>query len=733
MGNILSSLRPYLETQKVPFSIQFAPIGEDSQGRLENTSFPFRIIGDAEPFTRLIEARLLTGAESEIKRVFLLIQKDDYSLSGDILKIQKQLNNRDIDDAWQNAFSETRRNKGDGSVMILAHQIHLQEKKEWLVPFQPLFYCRYKHLFFDPLCPGCGRPLQQCYDDDLLIRSGLWPYSTSLRRYVYCPACAAASSEECNFYTFALESSDPPHLMDRRDLIRRFGHLLEDKIRPGQLLEDEIHPGQFPCIECTEKKECYGRDSRCLSRVLPFAFYSFFMLVFDAMSLHALDFLALVSGASFEERESGLTDGLESGRAQCLKAIRQRYPAQRFTFYNQGERHFYEVLYLKLSFLGEFLQTALPAFALDRQPERNFSLDRTWVRLAGKSSFLPPFWSFSVGTIDLGINGINGINSINGISHLGTSPFSRIPQISSLSSLGLVWFSTFLVNQKQDAALVFKAMDEAVSASSGFCEHQSGFDLAQRNQTFMPENIFWNPERGAIPENGRIFWERCLSLGWSLLHAGCHASSRWSKEAFWEQFKALQEEVKDAFLQGKEDVGDCLRLSGMDKNTENSHLETKSLLHDPGENKAIRDLLTKVLNQWRAEIDEKQDISTELEETVMISSENMMENTFSQAANSHTIPAGAEEDKEDDNDIPETVIISPQDRGAPGVRRIPWAGGKAKEAEKPAPAPEPESVSEPAPEPEPVSESEPDSECDDFLTETVILSSNEDYRKKDSP
>jgi hypothetical protein len=805
----VSSLCPYLETQRAPFSLQLSPISDDSSV-MERASFPFRIISDAAPLTRLIEARLITGAESEIKRVFLLIQKDSYSLAADATR---PLNNLDIDNAWQNAFSGSRHKEANNSAIILPAQVDRREEKERLVPFQPLFYCRKKKLFFEPPCPQCGTSLRQCYDDDLLTRSGLLPYSTSLKRYLYCPVCAD-SKDECDFYTFALEGLDSPLLMDRRDLIRRFGRLIESKNKLDH----------FPCLECDGNRECYGPDNRCLSRVLPFAFYPFYLLIFEAMSLHALDFLALLGGAPFEELETTLTTARETGRADCLKAVRHRHTARAFTFFNQGEKYFYEVLYLKLSFLGECLQTAFSGLTHGQQPDQGLSLDRIWVRLASQSGFLPLFWSFSAGSIDLNIHSFE------------TSLLPRTLPLSNLYFSGLAWFSTFLINHDQHVTLVHQAVEKAVSAS-GSCDQLPDFDLAEKSRTFFPENIFWFPERGIIPESGRIFWERCLNLGWSLLHAGYYTSSRWSKEVFWEQFEILREEVKESLFQGKEVISDQLsvisekevisdqlsvisenqavndqlpvaggkevgsekevirekevisdQLSVIDEKTDNFKLKIDNFSIDPGENKAIHDILIRILGQWRSvtnekqevKTDEKQEVSTDIEETMMLSPESIIAQaspTPSIVDNGDTAgTTGHTASSREEDELLETVIISPQKQPAPMTHRssltrhgpgpeVTVSPGKPEQAAPAAPAGEedgllktviisPQKQSSPMdqgipgaqtateaevticpekPEQEtPVPKPEPEQE--DFLTETVILRSNkfQDSNKKES-
>ena len=126
-----------------------------------------------------------------------------------------------------------------------------------------------KQVFFHPPCPRCGLTLQQCYDDELLALSALQGYSTSLNRYMYCSECFD-SQTSANFYADKLENLDHQTIVkDCADLITEF----------AQLLEKEDKDAPLPCSDCLEFDECYGSNNLVFSRLVPFSFYPFYMLI----------------------------------------------------------------------------------------------------------------------------------------------------------------------------------------------------------------------------------------------------------------------------------------------------------------------------------------------------------------------------------------------------------------------------------------------------------------------
>ncbi len=607
------SLCPYLEPSGGKLCLSFSRDPRNATVQ-EKSRFPFLVINESDPVSRLIEAQFVTDAGSEIKRVFVLLQNDEYFLPGDELW---PVNNKDIDQWWQTAFSFYSGKNQNSSVIILADQI---SKDGGLSSLQPLFFCKPKQIFFHPPCPKCGFSLQQCYDDDLLAGLGLQPYSTSLKRYLFCHSCFGSEGKS-DFYVFALESSDPPIVKDRWDLIREFGLLTEGK----------SHLGQFPCAECPSRHECWAADGLAVSRIVPFSFYPFFMLIFEAMSVNALDFLSLISGASFEDLERHLSNKQQLGRMSCLKALKRNGPVKAPFFFDSDERYFLEVLYLKLSFLGELVQSIFSGPDTYKYPGLGLSIEGIWVKLADQSALLPLFWNFKVKRIEIGRNAS------------GTPSFPRLPPSYGLHCLGLVWFYALLVNDKQDVSRVYASLAQHLDKVSSVGESAPEDSLKEETgQSFLPENIFWNPEGKTVRKNWHSLWERSLDRGWSLLKANLHESPDWSRDEFRQSVENLREEVKKELFREK---------PGGDEKLE------------PSQDEAIRDILINLMDKWRLELEEKEE---SLEETVVISAKDseILDKTLAIPTEDDEIqetvilsPEGFEKEE----DIPETVVISPSD------------------------------------------------------------------------
>jgi len=549
------SLLPYLDAGNGRFYIKFSLVSQD-EIVLEKTALPFLVIEDTDPLAHLIEAQFLTDAESELKKAFILIQRNQYLLARDALW---PVTNLDVENCWQKAFSFYVEEKQDRFLVLLKNQIN---EKGRLTLLQPLFLCKFKNIFFHPPCPRCGLSLEQCEDDDLLISSGLRPYSRSLKRYLFCPSCASAGTG--NFYVYEADHADPPGLKDRYTLIKEFG-----------LLDRGSHPAsQFPCSECQQNHECYGPGNAVLSRVVPLSFYPFYMLVFEAMSVNAVDFLSLISGAQFDELETHLAARRELGRINCLKAVRQNDSMMTPLFYDRSERHFLEILYLKLSFLGEVFKSLLGSTDLFKHPDLRVSIDRIWVKFAYHGSLLPFFWNFRIQFIDI-------IRPL-----LEGQPHQKLPSQSFLYFLGLVWFYSLLVNKKQDISMISQTLKEAADHSFSDPDFQPENFIKERlGTTFSPANTFWDPDDKTVPTSWYHIWEKSLALGWNLLGMGFQYQPHWSQEAFWQQFLSLREGVKETLFQG-ESIEPSLKYP----------LEQVV----PREDEVIHDILVRIRNKWQS-------------------------------------------------------------------------------------------------------------------------------------
>jgi hypothetical protein len=622
------SLHPYLEQNQPHFYLKIGLKTEDP-AELEKIPFPFYLVSDSDPLIRYHEGQFVTDSGSAIQKVFLLVQRDQYLVKKDELR---PILNPNIDAGWQKGFSFHSRGGKDSSLLLLANQT---SKDDRLVPFQPLFFCKTRKAYFSPPCPSCGSPLEQCYDDVLLAEKGLQPYSTSLRRYLFCPSCS--TQDPLYFFVYALESADPPGLRDSSALIQEF----------GKLVSKESPASSIPCASCERLRACYGADRLALSRIVPFSFYPFYALIFEAPSIQAADFLSLLSGATFGELEARLKSRGEPGRIACLRELNAHGVTQAPALYEDDDRNFLEVLYLKLSFLGELIQSFLAGQEISKHPDLRPSLDRIWVNLEEPSGLLPVFWNFRVRLIDLFWN------------PTGSPPSP--PASETFYFLGLSWFYALLVNSKQDMGRVSLSLEETMSRfSAGGSGSPSPARQESFNDTFLPENIFWNPGGKRVNPAWNSFWERSLQLGWQLLQAGWKEPP-WAAEGLRKDLEAIRQDIrKRLFSAGPMEAVPAAQ---------------------PQEQEAIAGILLRILGKWRQQAEtgkegpreapsipaEKKSRAEGVPETVILSG--------GKTPRESSVPSAPQRKIEE---VAETVIQSPGQASRPSMQ--PSAPGKGKGA-----------------------------------------------------
>ncbi len=559
--HISQSLIPYLDSVKSNVFLKI-PLRSEDPAVLEKISDPFLKVTDAGIFSRIIEAQFVTNAGGRIKRVFLFLQKDKYLFANDDLR---PVNNLDIDQLWQNAFLFYSGKDQSDSAIILSDR---KNEEGRALPFRSLFFCKLKQSFFHPPCPKCGSHLQECRDDNLLVEHGLHPYSTSKKRYLYCPACLDSETGS-DFYALSSDGFDPPLLKSCSDLIRGFGAVTEET--------DPSSP--FPCVGCYDRGECYGPDGPAESRIVPFSFYPFYLLIFEAMSVNAVDFLPLISGASFEDLETSLAEKQELGRINCLKELREKSIQRTPFLFDRNDRFFLEVLYLKLSFLGDLIRTVPPEFFAQRGPDPGFSIDQLWVKLSDQGGLLPFFWDFKVRLMDIGHN--------SPVTH----SLLKVPLSYGLYYLGIVWFYTFLVNRGQDVSSMYDALGQAIEGSDSSDENdlENIFKNTEK-PAFSHANIFWNPEdfrERPFNEDWKNLWDGALGLGWSLLKSGIRGNSEWSSEDFFQKLDDLRSDIKDNLFREK---------------TSDVPVDFEQ------EDKSIVDILNRIMGKWSSELKEKEEV-----------------------------------------------------------------------------------------------------------------------------
>lgn len=646
---------------------------------LNRTPFPFLVMDDSGPFSRLFEGKLLSDAETEVKRFFLIVQKDHYLLPERELF---PLDNRGVEQIWQKAFSFYAGEK-ENVFTTLSRQI---DQEGALHPFAPVFYCKSKGIFFSPPCPQCGSPLVLCTDDGLLARSGLQPYSNTLKRYLFCSACVPNG----DFYVHHLEKVDSPDVKDWQTLVRDFALLVRSGKREAAL----------PCLECQSSRICYGSGSQITMTVVPFSFYPFYMFIVEAPSVNGADFLSLISGASIEELEAQLKTKQQLGRIECLKGIHNKRLTGALLFQRGDERCFWEVLYLKLSLLSELVDAFLARETIYNDPNLSLSIDRIWIDFVTANDRLPVFWNFKLKFIDT----------------IG-APLEPLfsPTASSFWRhyfLGLLWFRILLVNKRRNLSNIYQSLGnlgETILDPDFSFEH---FLAEAKDPAFFPNSVFWDPEAYDLPVTNPL-WENVLCLGLSLLREGMSPDPQWSKEKFFQHLEDLREEAKLQIFNKGPVAGE------------------KTALQD-GTDEAIRKLLIRIINKRRAESKPEKDgldKTTILKQSDGETDDLLKETVFlsRKGAGEHSSSIGKTEMEES---LPETIICplqksgSGSKNGALNQRSAPTEGQPCEVdfvSETILLKPVDPSVSPRSEDPGHARESTKELPGDDFLSETVVI------------
>lgn len=617
------SLRNYLIPKPGSCFLQISLIS-DNQEILEKASFPFLEATQSDPLQRLIKGKFITEAYSEIREVFLLVQRDHYLLKKDELW---PITNSSIDQSWQRALIDHWQR---ASSIFLSNP--MEEKNELIGLWEPLFFCKKQKLFFPNLCPSCGKTWQLCQEDDLLAEFKLPSYSQSLERFLYCPSCFKQGKVE--FFTYSANHAYPQYVKDRFALISTLADLFSLPIA------DDL----FPCKSCAHQVECFGDKNLAPTRLTPFSFYPFYMIIFKAGSLNAQDFLSLLGGAEEKELQENLQLKQEMGRRESLQSFFREEDQQANHLFANKDNFFGEILYLKLTFLQAVMQKLGAGKNFFHHPELRLSLDRIWVDLPSSPSLLPTFWNFQVEIMDVPYS-------------ISVSPFSDRLSTEVFYFLGQLWFYTLLVNKKQKVSQVYSALGKARE----IVPKGESFSFVEFSPVFRPENIFWNPDGQKVSPPFLPLWEEALRLGWFWLMWSLPEKSALAPENLLEKLKTLREEIKDYIFQ--------VKVS-----------ETKAASFK--EDVAISQILKKLLAEWtKAE----HLPAEETMETVILTPEQFKREVVS--------PSRTDE-------APETVIISKEDYEQSRLSRVPELEAEAiqtvilrpesKPPEKPFPSARPE-------------------------------------------
>ena len=517
MDNILKtqSLLPWLDPGSSKIHLEVS---------LQNKARPpFRLIDSSSPLFNLIHASYRTPSGKSVKEVFLLVQKDHCSFTEKSLPF----NNFEIDKVWQEA------SKFDGIAEGLELTDSLLDgsvKQAAFTLWQSLFYCEKRKCYFHPPCPQCGKLLELCPDDGILAAAGLPLYRTTLERFLFCPTCQT-NQVGADFFSHDGDGAVYPRAKNRRDLVDGF----------EQLVKNGLGGEGFPCQTCTDQNDCYS-SGQAFSRISPFAFYPFRMLIVDAAQLPAQDFISMLSGASSTEIKTQPHLVREPGRSACVESFRQQGAEGIELFFENDARRFLEILYLKIAILEQMAKAILVAQMHLKHPDLKLSIGQFWVDFPDFQGLLPHFWNFKVKPITLGILPSEEIS------------FVRAPESFSLYSLALLWFNTMLVNREQTAVDVQRALANVLNKENGFASEPDFLPSHSNDHgVFGPENIFWLPTYQQLPRFWLDLWQKVLGLGWSLLQAS-YQSTDFSAKVFVEEVNQLAGNVKKIMFSSRDEV-----------------------------------------------------------------------------------------------------------------------------------------------------------------------------------
>lgn len=503
------SLIPYLEPVggKFYLTIVSPDPADDSEA---HPWYPFQLLNDAEPFSRLFKARLVSGDGQPVLPLFLLVQRDHCKHEPSEMW---SLNNPNVNSYWQQTFSFL--SKGENLQNRFFPLKEATSSKGNLLPFHSLFFCSYRKRFFHPPCPTCGKLLELCEDDSLLSLKGLMAYSTTLRRYLYCPLCARNNAD---MYASVREDTDPLTVSDLHELIRSWRNVVTGRIESQA----------FPCVDCPEQNACYGKTDLSVARIIPFLFYPSYILAFEANSMNAADFLQLLSGAAMNEILPALREKKQYGRLDCLLKWQQAHGSGDLFLFDGKAEQFLEILYLKLSFLGDVARIVFSPNTTPIPFNISTATDCIWVNLPNHNHLLPSLWNFKTNLFTVGPCGA------------GADGLPAFHPSQICYCLGLVWFFALLRNKRQSVHVIKEALKQLLKSPAASAS-------VSELPVFAPENIFWNPDAlkpKNIPKKWRRIWERTISLGAHLLGGDYSEKGGGGEKAFSADLENVRQEIK---------------------------------------------------------------------------------------------------------------------------------------------------------------------------------------------
>lgn len=488
------------------------------------------------PFSNRIFTDIYANGGDSLRIVVLLLQRSNYEPP----RTMVPLNNTLLEAAWQKAFEFHRQGDSLNRPILLRNQVNAEGR---LQAFSPLFFCRHTKKWFQPVCPQCGLALDLCRDDALLEQRGLPGYNDSLERFLYCKTCSKISPAS-PFFVPLKRTGLPDIVQDQQGLILLY----------KQLLATLPEEAALPCRGCKDVDACYGNEELAVKRIEPVSFFPFYMLMFPAPTCGAIDFIRMISGGA----DAGVPEG----------ATGERQIGENRFFYQDEQRQFLEILYLKLTFLAQVVGLLVPEDHSNKIQGFDFSLDSIGVDLVAPGAGLPAFWNFNARILD-------------SVGSFQTSPFAPAqPEAPVLHFLAAVWFQTLLVNTEQRVETVFAKIGK-FAAEWNVDEDALAIDLPDYEGMFSAKQVYWKPLDQKLPQRWNEFWEQSLHLGFQLTHSGLKAGAAWDGQRFKESLEALRNAIKT----------EMFRAPVVEAQTEDRFQKSDRMA----------DVLGRILGKWRAQ------------------------------------------------------------------------------------------------------------------------------------
>lgn len=366
------------------------------QGSGESPAGPFFLLSEEDEHTRVFLGAIQGQAGSVVDFCVVKLVKNAYPASV-ALEASPQTN----------ATVEARFEAETEGVRALAaaarfapRLIQPDTEGDGLLGLPPLVFCKSGRRLFTPPCPRCGGPLTACRDDEVLARAGLPVWSSSLERFLFCPACAADGAPP-SFY--ALEAGEPQGetaVLSAQDLYRELGEALAGG-EDGEKLRQA-----FPCADCVEAGARFVEKVASGARGAPFwedrwwplAFYGSPCVVAGYGDVGLEEFADMLGG-----RPRVPVAGEKAAPAELTTHARLRYPdfssahSPRLLFEGSSAGlDAVEILGWKLAVFGQVVEAVLAYYRALGRPHLDVHPRHFTVDVARPGEGLPLFTSFQV-------------------------------------------------------------------------------------------------------------------------------------------------------------------------------------------------------------------------------------------------------------------------------------------------------------------------------------------------